>query len=154
MLFNILIIWFVTVILINIVIAIYKYYKFNYLFSINIERFVNVKGINILYYITFKSIKCSIFDPWKSKNSLMNMLQAVLFILNNDVRFRNQFKSNKLCIIVCELHTDRLITISDACVLTYNEVINLSASELFNRLRWTNFSEKDLRDITIVIKTI
>jgi len=69
------------IILINLTIRIYKSYRFNYLFSINVETFIDLNGINLITYMTFKSIYTSPLLIWKSKDNLINNLKKLIYIL-------------------------------------------------------------------------
>ena len=82
-------------------------------------------------------------------DSYINMLNTVLYIINNESIFRNK----KLCVIFFEVNPANNFSqpISDACFIYQN----YSADEIFNKIKWTNFAfNNNLNDIVIVIKIL
>jgi hypothetical protein len=105
MLNNFLSIWLIfifTLISINIIIRLYKYYINKYIFSFDVSTFIDLNGINLITYITFKYISYSPLLKWKSKENFINLFKAVIFLIKNDSIYLNK----KLCIIISEFNTD------------------------------------------------
>jgi hypothetical protein len=158
MLNNLLIYWLQTIlifILINILIRIYKFFKISYFFSLTVERFLDINGKILIYYLIFKNIKSTSLLNWNSKDNYINILNAVLYIINNDPCFFNQ----NLCIIFCEVNKNLITPISEPCIINFNEIN--SANELFDLINWNtltpfkkNNDEMSNKDIVVIIKIL
>ena len=70
----------IVIIIINIVIRIYKYYKFSYIFSINVESFVDLNANKIINKFRFKKISTKLFK-WKSKYNYLKFKVYSHYIL-------------------------------------------------------------------------
>jgi len=157
MLNNILITWFIVIIsifIINIGIRLYKYYMFRYLFSINVSTFIDLNGINLITWITFKNIYTSPLLTWKSKDNLLVIIKALFYILSNDIIYFNR----KLCIIISDVNPNNKLLIPIAQPLFINLHNINSVHELFNKIEWNtlafNNDPSDLNDIVITIKIL
>lgn len=143
-----------SIILINIIIKLYKYYKFNYLFSINIDTFIDLNGVNLITWITFKNIYFSPLLPWRSRDNLLNLIKAFIYIINRDTLY---YKKN-LCIVIAEvnlLHNGRLLPkpIAQPLFINFNNIN--SALELFNLIKWNSCAfNNDLNDIVFMVKIL
>lgn len=121
-----------TIIFINIIIRLYKYFIYRYVYSFDVSTFIDLNGINLITYIRFKYIYCSPLLNWKSKDNFINVFKAVIYIIKNDIIYLNK----NLCIIISEYNLDKNIhnVIADPLIINYN-VLN-SPQELFNYLHY------------------
>jgi|ERR1700742_584358 len=140
-----------TLIFINIVIRLNKYFMYRYLFSYNVRTFIDLNGTNLITYITFKYIYCSPLLKWKSKDNFINIFKAVLFIIKND----NIYINKNLCIIISEynIHKNIPYVLANPLIINYNKLT--SANELFYLIKWLNNAfNDDIYDIVITIKIL
>jgi len=142
-------------IIINIFIRLYKYFIFKYnnsnIFSITVEKFVNINNYNVMNIFTFKSISLN-SSVWKSKKTYLSMLKAVLYIINKDYSFKS-----KISIVFFEVNpvSNKYNSISDGLIINLNDLS--SHVVIFNRIKWNKFAfDNDLisnhNNIVIVIK--
>jgi len=83
------------------------------------------------------------------------MLKAVLYIIYNETYSLNQYKNKKLSVIIFEVNpiNNLYVAISDPLVFNYDD--QLSAIEIFNKIKWNNIAfNNKLNDINIIIKLI
>jgi hypothetical protein len=131
----------------NVIFRLYKYYKFNYLFSINIDTFIDLNGINLITWITFKNIYVSSLMNWKSKENMINLIKAFIYIINRDTLYYNK----NLCIVIAEvnlLHNGRLLPkpIAQPLFIKFNDIN--SACGLFYLIKWNSCAfNNDLTDL-------
>jgi hypothetical protein len=149
--------WFIVIIviiIINIIIRVYKFYRFSYLFSVSIETFINVNGVNILTYFNFNNLYASNYIKWRSRNSFIKIIKTVLYVIYNDSAFITKYSNKNLCLAVFEVNpvNKLFVAIADPVVFKYNDLI--SANELFNLIKWNNIASNNIRNITIIIRTI
>jgi hypothetical protein len=106
------------VIIINIIIRLYKFYTLSYLFSVSVERFININAQNLVSYFTFKNVFASSSIKWRSKECYIKMLKAVLYIIYNETYSLNQYKNKKLSVIIFEVNpiNNLYVAISDPLV--------------------------------------
>ena len=79
-----LLLFILIIIIFNIILRVYKFYLLRFLYSYNVETFIDLNGVNLITYITFKCIYDSPFLKWKSIDNYLNLVRAVLYILNED----------------------------------------------------------------------
>jgi hypothetical protein len=154
---NLLFTWLIVILLLvstNILIRIYKFYRYNYMFSISIERFINMNGVNLISYFKFTNIFASSFVKWRSCKSFIKMIKTVLYIIYSDNDFINQYSNKMLCVTVFEVNSVNKVhvAISDPVFINYNDQI--SANELFNLIKWNSYASNRHHNITIVIKIV
>ena len=145
------IIFIFTIIFTNLIIKGYKYYIYRYLFSFDVSTFIDLNGINLITYITFKNIYSSPLFKWKSKDNFINLFKTVIYLIKYD----NIYLNKNLCIIISEFNVDTKLynVIADPLFINYN-VIN-SPNELFKLIKWTDSAFNDnLNDIVITIKIL
>jgi hypothetical protein len=158
---NLLYAWFIiilTLIVINVLIRIYKFYKRNYFYSVVVETFINVDGSNFINYFKFQNIKTNPLIKWKSKNNYIKMLDAVLCLINNNYNLLNKYHNRNLCIIICDFNikTGLYSAMSDPYFINFNDLnTELSGDKLYNLIKWNDFAcgLNNLNDIVIIIKT-
>lgn len=127
---------------------------FKYLFSINVDTFIDLNGINLITWISFRNIYASPLMNWKSKESILNVLKAVIFILSND----NLYFNRKLCIIISDVNPNNklFIPMAQPLIINFNDIN--SHIDLFNKLEWKslafNNNPNDLNDILVTIKIL
>ena len=127
---------------------------FKYLFSINVETFIDLNGINLITWISFRNIYTSPLMNWKSKDSILNILKAVIYILSNDKIYFNR----KLCIIISDVNPKNklFIPMAQPLIINFNNIN--SHIDLFNKLEWKsvaiNNNPNDLNDILVTIKIL
>ena len=125
-----------------------------YVYSFDVSTFIDLNGINLITYITFKYIYYSPLINWKSKENFINLFKAVIYIIKNDVIYLNK----NLCIIISEFNSDKNIhyVLADPLIINYN-ALN-SPNDLFNKIKWisTAFNDdiKDIKDIVITVKIL
>ena len=127
---------------------------FKYLFSINVSTFIDLNGINLITWITFKNIYTSPLLTWKSKDNLLIIIKALFYILTNDRLYLNR----KLCIIISDVNPNNKLLIPMAQPLFTNLININSVQELFNLIEWRtlafNSDPNDHNDIVITIKIL
>ena len=145
-------IFIITIILINIIIKIYKYFMYRYLYSFELSTFIDLNGINLITYITFKNIYTSPLFTWKSKENFINLFKAVVFLIKND----NIYFNKNLCIIISEYNVDtKILNLLANPLMINNNNVN-TPIELFNLIKWTSnaFNDNNNNDIVITIKIL
>jgi len=137
---------------INLVIRLYNIYKFRYLFSFELSTFLDLNGINLITYITFKNIKSSPFIKWKSKDNYINLFKTLIYVIKNDSLYFNK----KLCIIISEVNQNNLFNVlADPIINNWNDIN--SPIELFKLFKWFDyaFTDKDNNNnIVFIIKIL
>ena len=122
-----------------------------FIVSFDVKTFIDLNGINLITYITFKNIYYSPLLNWKSKDNFINLFKAVIYFIKNDIIYLNK----NLCIIISDynINTNSFNVLADPLIINYN-LIN-SPYELFNLIKWTtNAFNDDLNDIVITIKIL
>jgi hypothetical protein len=154
MLNNFILNWLIFIFIIisgNLIIRLYKYFVYRYLFTFNVSTFLDLNGINLITYISFKNIYNSTFCNWKSKENFINLFNVVLYIIKND----NIYLNKNLCVIISDFNIDTNSYNILADPLIINNNLIKSPNELFNLIKWTNNAFNDnLKDIIITIKIL
>jgi hypothetical protein len=86
----------IALISINIIIKVYKFYRYYFIFNISVEAFTSINGVNILTYFKFNNIYSSSLIKWRSTKSYYKMINAVIHLIYNDKIFINQYLNRKL----------------------------------------------------------
>jgi hypothetical protein len=148
MLNNILNIWVIIVLFIftiNILIRIYKYYKFNYTLSLSIERLVLLNGKDILYF-TFKDVKS--LHNFSTEKYFKVMINTVLQYLNDLYSTESDAKLY-ICFYDYDHNTKLHSIISDPCIIHFNS--NISVNQLYSILNLHSFVGPN---VVVVIKCL
>lgn len=142
----------ITLFLINIIIKLYKFYKYSYLFTVKVERFISLNGVNLLTYFKFTNLFASSFIKWRNGRCFIKIIESVLYVIYNDKTFINQYHNKKLCVTIFEVNpVNKLhVAISDPIFIKYNDYI--SANELYNKIKWNNIATKNISNVTIIIR--
>jgi len=124
---------------------------YRYVFSFEVNTFLDFNGINLITYITFINIYTFPLLKWKSKENFINLFKFVLFIINNDTIYHNK----NLCIIIGEMNTYHIIDNVLAQPLFINVNNINSAEHLFNLFKWnSNAFNDNIKNIVITIKIL
>jgi hypothetical protein len=149
--------WFILIIFIifiKIVIRCYSYIRYSYLFSVAVERFININGVTIITYFNFKSLFVSTFVKWCGRKSYIQIIKTVLYVIYNDSTFIGNYTNKSLCLAVFEVNpvNSLYVALADPVIFNYNDQI--STNELFNRIKWNDRASNNNRNITVIIRTI
>lgn len=124
---------------------------YRYLYSFEVNTFIDLNGINLITYITFKNIHSSPLLKWKSKENFINLFNSLLYIINNDPIYSNK----NLCFIISDVNPNNKLHNPLAQPLFINTNNIKSPNELFNLIKWNSLaSNDDLKDIVILIKIL
>ena len=147
---NLIFIWLTTIIIFiifNVIIRIYKTFRFRYLYTFTIDKFYNVNGDTISYFIRFK-FKSHNFN----KNSHINLIKTIIDLINNnDLKINHNFY---LTFFKFNNNTNSLVAISNPYFIKYNQPLNVNY--ISNNIKWTDlaFTDNNLKDVVVMIKLI
>lgn len=131
-------------IIINMVLYLYNNRK-SYLVSVNVETLQLFNG-RCVHYITFRKINGIV--NWRSEYYFKLMLNVILQLLHH----LNVDSSFSIVFFDFDPNTNIYRAISDGYIIHYNK--NISVSDLYSSIKWTDFSNSKNNDVVVIIKTI
>jgi len=143
MLNNFILLWLSTIIILNIIIRLFVIYKNKYIFSFTVDKFYNINGEIISYFIRFNSFKFY-------KNNHITILKTIIDLINNNEIILN----HNYYITFFKYNNKSLIAISNPYFIKYDLPINHKI--LANNILWTDiaFRDNNFSDVVVMIKLI